>query len=315
MVAEVESMAYAGAVPWHGKGEPISEEDGRSCERTIVKSGLNWLVEKVRLMTFDTREVVNRYATRRVSDRKILGDNVGPRFHILQNPEAFRWFQPFLDAGLAVLHTAGSLRGGTIIWVLAKLNRDPLVITPGDEVDKYVLLSHAHDTRLSIRVGFTPVRTVCWNTLALAHDSDASKLIRVRHTKSMHANLANLREAMNLANAEFEASAELYQKLAHRDINQNDVVKYVKLALGVTDPKPSTRMLNTIEEILRLHEEGKGANIPGVRGTLWGAYNAFTEYLSYQRGHSIDARLDSLWYGEGRRMNQTALDAALAMAT
>jgi hypothetical protein len=82
----------------------------------------------------------------------------------LQNKDAFAWFQPFLDAREAALHTAGSLRQGSRIWVLAKLNRDPLVIAEGDEVEKFLLLSHGHDGSLAVRCGFTPVRVVCANT-------------------------------------------------------------------------------------------------------------------------------------------------------
>ena len=136
-----------------------------------------------------------------------------------------RWFQPFLDAKEAALHTAGSLRNGSRIWVLAKLNRDPLVIAQGDEVEKFILLSHGHDGSLAVRVGFTPVRVVCQNTLAMAHGSDASKLIRVKHTKDVHENLANIREVMDLANAEFEATAEQYRLLARKSINQADLRK------------------------------------------------------------------------------------------
>ena len=115
---------------------------------------------------------------------------VGPRYTILQNQDAFKWFQPFLEAKEAALHTAGSLRGGSRIWVLAKLNREPLVIAQGDEVEKYLLLSHSHDGSLAVRVGFTPIRVVCQNTLSMAHNADASKLIRFKHTKDIHENLA-----------------------------------------------------------------------------------------------------------------------------
>ena len=34
---------------------------------------------------------------------------------------------------------------GSRVWVLARLNRAPLVIADGDEVDKFILLSHGHD--------------------------------------------------------------------------------------------------------------------------------------------------------------------------
>src|SRR5262249_28186145 len=153
---------------------------------------------------------------------------------------AFGWFQPFLDAREEALHTAGSLRSGSRIWVLAKLSRDPLVIAEGDTVERFLLLSHGHDGSLAVRCGFTPIRVVCANTLAMAHGSDASKLIRLKHTKDVLENLANVREVMDLANAEFEATAEQYRRLARKSVNQSDLRKYVKRVLKVEDDQEAS---------------------------------------------------------------------------
>ena len=194
----------------------------------------------------------NHRAVRRASDNKVLGV-VGPRFHVLQNKDAFGWFTPFLEAKEAALHTAGSLKNGSRIWVLAKLNRDPLVIAEGDEVEKFVLLSHGHDGSLAVRAGFTPVRVVCANTLSMAHGSDASKLIRVKHTRDVLENLANVREVMAAANAEFEATAEQYRMLARKSINQADLRRYVKKVFKVADDQESsTRLKNIMEGIVGL---------------------------------------------------------------
>ena len=45
MVAAVESMAYAGEVPWHGLGTKVS--DDLSPNQIMVKAGLDWQVDKV----------------------------------------------------------------------------------------------------------------------------------------------------------------------------------------------------------------------------------------------------------------------------
>jgi phage/plasmid-like protein (TIGR03299 family) len=201
------------------------------------------------------------------------------------------------------------------VWVLAKLNRDPLVIAQGDEIEKFILLSHGHDGSLAVRCGFTPIRVVCQNTLSMAHGSTASKLIRVKHTKDIHQNLANIREVMNLANAEFEATAEQYRLLARKSINQADLTKYVKRVLKVEDEKePSTRTKNTIAEIIGLCESGRGNNLPSVSGTYWTAFNGVSEWLSYNRGRNQDSRLNSLWFGDSANMNRHALETALQMA-
>ena len=314
MSHQVESLAYFGATPWHGLGNPLEEADLYDWQRACVKSGLNWDVELTPLVTADTQAKVAHRGVRRKSDGRILGV-VGPRYHVLQNKDAFQWFQPFLEAKEAALNTAGSLQEGSRIFVLAKMSRDPLVIAAGDEVEKFILLSHSHDGSLAIRVGFTPIRVVCANTLALAHRSDASKLIRVKHSASMMENLANIREVMNVANAEFEATAEQYKLLARKTINQADLRRYVKRVLKVENQsKVSTRTANIINEIMGLCESGKGNTLPSIKNTLWSSYNGVTEYLGYQRGNSESNRLNSLWFGDSANTSKHALETALTMA-
>lgn len=319
MAHEIEgnNMAFVGATPWHGLGTQATEADSYDWQAFCVKAGLNWTVGLRTLALTGTNDgvTVDHKAVVRESDAKVLGV-VGPRFCPLQNADAFRWFQPFLEGKEAALHTAGSLRGGSRVWVLAKLNRDPLEIAPGDVVEKFLLLSHGHDGSLAVRVGFTPVRVVCANTLAVAHGDKASKLLRLKHTVNLADNLRAVRDVVNVANAEFEATAEQYRALVRKDVNQNDLVRYVKVVLGVENEKKlSSRSRNQIEEILRLTEEGRGNDRKGVRGTLWAAYNGVTEWLSFERIKDDAQRLNSLWYGDSAETNKRALDAALSMAS
>jgi hypothetical protein len=138
-------------------------------------------------------------------------------------------------------------------------------------------------------------------------------LIRLKHTRDIHENLANIREVINLANQEFEATAEQYRLLARKSISQEDLRRYVKKVLKVEE-EPSTRTSNTISEITRLYESGKGNDLPSIRGTWWAAYNGVSEWLSYQRGRNPQNRLNSLWFGDGAQLNKHALETALAMA-
>lgn len=314
MAHEVESLCFFGEVPWHGLGTPLTEDDLYDWEKASVKAGLNWEAERVPLVTADTGDKVSSFAIRRKSDAKILG-TVGTKYTILQNRDAFKWFQPFLDAKEASLETAGSLREGSRIFVLARLNRDPIVVAAGDEVRKYILLSHSHDGSLAVRCGFTPVRCLCSNTIALAHNSGASKLLRVKHTKDLHQNLQNIREVMNLANQEFEASTEQYRLLARKSINRANLEKYVRLVFKVKeDEDASTKMKNLMDEVTGLFEAGRGNTLASIRGTFWAAYNGVTEYLSYSRGRNADNRMNSLWFGDGQNLNRHALETALSMA-
>ena len=44
MVAAVETMAYAGEVPWHGLGVPVSND--LTPAQMMQKAGLDWTVSK-----------------------------------------------------------------------------------------------------------------------------------------------------------------------------------------------------------------------------------------------------------------------------
>ncbi len=314
MAHEVETMAYFGELPWHRLGTALEEADLYDWPSASRKAGLDWEVELVPLVTADTQAQVDHRAVRRTTDARVLGV-VGPKYAVLQNRDAFQWFAPFLDAREAALHTAGSLKQGSRVWVLAKLNRSPIEVAPGDEVEKFILLSHGHDGSLAVRCGFSPIRVVCANTLAMAHGSNTSKLIRLKHTKDVLENLANVQEIMDLANAEFEATAEQYRLLARKSINQADLRKYVRRVLKIEEEdNPGTRMANIMEEVMALAEAGRGNNLPSIRGTYWSAYNGVSEWLTYSRGRSEDARLNSLWFGDSALTNRHALEVALDMA-
>jgi phage/plasmid-like protein (TIGR03299 family) len=312
MAAAIEQMMFVGATPWHGLGNQV--ESDITVADAIVAAGLDWEVGLKDLQTVDGVPV-NHRATYRKTDGSILGV-VGPRYTPLQNRDSFDWFQPFLDAGECALHTAGSLHSGQKVWVLAQLNRDNSEIVAGDEVSKFILLSNSHDGTTAIRVGYTPIRVVCANTLAWAHSNTNSQLIRIRHTRSSKSNLENVRDIMDNINAGFEATAEQFRFLASKDFNQADIRKYVKVMLGIegtVDGDIKTRTRNIMDEILAL-VEGPKQSATNVRGTWWAAYNGYNEYLNYNKGRTEDNRLDSLWFGANANDNNKALNKAMEFA-
>lgn len=318
MSHQVETMVYVGKEPWHGLGVPIPETHRLSIEEAIAAAGLKWKVELRRLYAehgdgFNTG-VLNYCANCRGTDNAVLGI-VGRDYRPLQNQDAFKWFQPFLDSGEAMLETAGSLQQGAKVWVLARIRRDPLRVAGDDIVSHYLLLSNSHDGSLAVRVGFTPIRVVCNNTLCLAHESKASKLLRVRHTAGVKRNLVSIRETIDLAHREFTATVEQYRRLMGKAINSNDLDQYIRL---IFPPKPKesnkrrTGEEKLVPKVVRLFEGGRGSREAGR--TYWGAYNAVNEYLNYFRGKNQENTLKSLWFGTGAELNKKVLHVAMKMA-
>jgi len=309
----VESLMYVGKTPWHGLGTPIPEDKQLSVREAIVAAKLDWQVELRPLYTENPgggakSGILDHYAVCRTSDNAFLG-LVGPDYVPLQNEEVLEWFQPFLDSGSATLETAGSLNGGRQVWALAKIRDDKMDVGKDDPVAHYILLSNAHDGSISVRVGFTPIRVVCNNTLTLAHYSKASQLLRVRHTSGLHYNLELIREIMNVAGREFSATVAQYRRLQKRGIDSSGLERYVRVVFSLPEDKGGKEL---IPNIIYLFENGRGSKEAGR--TYWGAYNAVTEYLNYFRGRTQDNTLGSLWFGESTRISRQALTTALKMA-
>jgi phage/plasmid-like protein (TIGR03299 family) len=350
MSAEFESGFFVGESAWHGLGTTLPADTNLSVYDGLVRSGMNWDVYlKPAQFTADNGETttplsnkgqpMNYFTMRRMLQpqddgttkevEEVLGC-VGKRYEPLQNSQAFEWFNPFIEQGFARLHTAGSLCEGRKVWVLAELLGENYDIGGGDKVMPFLLLSSSHDGSNAVRVGFTPIRVVCANTLAMAHNADASKLIRLKHTKNIIRNLDNVAETVDAFRAEFNATAEQYQRLLAADINSNDIQRYINLVIAGTDDENeiATRSKNIIAEHVMPLLENETNKINGMNGTLWAAYNAVTEYYTHAAGGDGSGknakadpltkrsnRLQSLWFGQNHKKNAEALALALQMAS
>ena len=166
MVAAVETMAYAGEVPWHGLGVPVTND--LTPIQMMKKADLNWTVHEAEsYVRFEGKEIPTGLKSLvRSSDGKIL-TNVGADWNPCQNETAFEFFTEFVMNGDMEMHTAGSLRGGQMVWALAKV-KDSFEIFGGDKIDSYLLFSNPHQYGKSIDVRFTPIRVVSNNTLTLS---------------------------------------------------------------------------------------------------------------------------------------------------
>ncbi len=306
----VESMMWLHETPWHHKGIEITESAAYDIDSCIKSAGLDWPVttKQCYIEVMNGLKAVDAYATVRTTDNSILGV-VGERYEVLQNIEAFKIFQPFLDQKVARLNTAGSLFEGKKIWILAEILSDPIFIRDNDQVRKFILLSHGHDGKSIVRFGLTPQRVVCANTLAMAHESNLSNLFKARHTKNLQNNLEQIREMIRTINNDYDITIANYKILAQTSFSKDDIDKYVKTVLNIDEEKLSTRSYNIIERV-----KSYFTHAPGAQGeTLWDAFNAVTYYLSHDYGNNVENRLSNLWFGKSVETSKYALQVAMEM--
>lgn len=307
----VESMFSVKERPWHGLGTILTEAP--SIQEGIIYAGLDWEVKTEKLKTETGIDVTTKNAVVRQDNQSVLGI-VGNQYKPLQNKDAFNFFEPFIENDMATLETAGSLYNGAIVFILAKINSDNIVVNDEDQVEKYILLSNSHDGSQALRIGYTPIRVVCNNTLQMATTSDKSQLIRLTHRKDIISNMEDLRATMDLINQQFIATEEQYKELAKKDINGLDLHRYVR---KVFSQKKLEALLD--EEKQEELETGRKKIIARVeeifqaepKHNAWTLYNAVNYYLNHERGKNLESRYSQLWFGYTKHIDKKAFELAL----
>lgn len=323
------AIAFVDAPPWHGLGYKFVTPP-KTAEEVIERANLDWEVVKKPVYAFDGEHfcvIPGHQATIRANswgkkDCRPFG-LVGDNYQILQNHEAFRFFDPVVESGCVTYETAGALGDGEQIWVLAKVKED-IYVKGKDQIKRYLLLSNGHDGRTALQVRFTPVRVVCWNTLsaALAKGKD---LIKSHHGRGMHSRLENKQEDLKSILAHYDTLADHFERFVNKTMIENMLPTYLKSVFPDPKRKPNQKD-RTYEEAVaqnnqlrekssQLFAEGRGNTETPIRGTLWAAYNGVTElvdhYFAYQDRWQ---RLESVCLGDGHRIKQRAFDVALGLS-
>jgi phage/plasmid-like protein (TIGR03299 family) len=313
-------MMYAGQPPWHGLGTQLAEP--ATSAEAIKAAGLDWKVRKVPLFAIEGTGVVpvSQYFGIAPEDRwgkpdcPIFGI-VGKDYHPLQNSEAFEFFDSIVGQKVAMYHTAGALGKGEHVWILAKLS-GMMEVTPSDVMEKYVLLSTGHDGRTCVKVILTPVRVVCQNTLSLALKS-GDEIARAYHTPSIDRQLDSARKEVQALMKGFDAMQKAFQSMAKYTMTESKVNEYVNrvfpLPKDLTDRKAPEWILEDRANCVHLFHSGIGNDLPGVKETLWAAYNGVTEYVDHWRDRGDREHMYAVCFGRGFQIKSQAYKEALTM--
>lgn len=206
MSALVESLFYVRETPWHGQG--VKVEDAPTSEDAIRLAGLDWNVEQKPIFLEDGTKITGNYANVRDKDNRVLGV-VGERYKIVQNTDAFTFTDSLLGEGVKY-ETAGSLKDGKTIWLLARMPETVKIL--GDEIAPYLVFTNTHDGSGAVRVTATNVRVVCNNTLNMALKK-AKRVWSARHTGSIANKLDDAMETLQLAHEYLDATKKTMEDL------------------------------------------------------------------------------------------------------
>jgi len=315
MPANLDSMMYTGEMPWHRSGTRL--DNPATAEEAMVAAGLAWEVQKQPLYTGPDRDVrvKDRYVVCRM-DRLEEGAGgqlgiVGRDYEPLQNRQAFGFLDPVVGQAAAIYHTAGSLQEGRRVWMLAKLPGEIHII--GDDVaEKYVLLSNSHDGTSAVRIGLTPIRVVCQNTLNLA--LGGMQGLTIRHFADVAQRVHEAHDLLGIVRQRFDHATTVMRNMTKVSLGTLRVSEFFNHVMPVpkAEDEPGRKaIVQRHNRLAELFEVGDGNHLPGVRGTLWAAYNAVTQWAdreSYTKRHKEP--LKTIWFGNAARVKEYAFEVA-----
>lgn len=275
-------------------------------------------VTKEQLYTVDGCSVPDAYATiRSLNGKRTALGVVGKRYQVVQDSEAFDMVQSLMDSGAIDSLNAGSCKAKT--WIYGERTNATVEIVKGDAIQQRVLFGNSHDGSIPWSIGVPGNRVVCQNTFVMAISNKLSRLLKLRHSGKVLDLIAQAQNALELAGMEFMAAADQFKFMASKPCTTEALKEYTGYVFSKwADTDEESSELDTAggrvyARVLENYESGAGAELS--RGTVWGAFNAVTEYMTHQRGRGTpEARFADLAWGNGANLNRRALDGALSMA-
>ena len=300
--------------PWHNLGQIVTEYP--NSKEALIFAGLDYEVVKRKIYTHDgelpsdmdflIRDIVvpNYQATIRTDTNQVLGV-VGKDYEIVQNVDAFSFFDSIVGGDGIQYETAGALGNGERIFITAKL---PSYIKVGkdDLIEQYLFLTTSHDGFGSITAAFTPIRIVCNNTLnaALQNKSNA---IKIRHTANAKERLTMAHTVMGISNQISIQLEEIFNRWTKVRMTDAEVKKFIQVTLSPnketlhninSGSETSAYFQNMCNNAYEYAMTNETQAMETTRGNLFGAYNAVTGYFQNVRTYKdSESKLKSLMLG------------------
>jgi phage/plasmid-like protein (TIGR03299 family) len=274
---------------WHRLGTVTS--DCLTAEDAIAKALLGgWKVRKIVLQGVETTpdgvniiECPDKVMTVRTNIvtgvTEYLGV-VGTDYATVQNEEAAEVLNRLVDESGAHFETAGSLRGGRMVFLTMKLPT-AMRIAGVDDMELYLCATTSHDGTSALRVDATPIRVVCANTQRAAI-ANSKGSYTFRHTSNVRQQIAQAREAMGLMWRYLDGFQTEAERMLNEALTMGEFEKVVAELWPVADDaseqtkKNAKKRGTTLRYLIRDSDTQQA-----IKGTRWAGFQAITEYIDH----------------------------------
>jgi len=249
---------------------------------------------------------------------------VGSGYTPIQNRDAFRIADRIVGKGKAAYETAGSLKGGRMVYITAVM--DTSMQVKDDLVGLYLLFTTSHDMSLRFTILPTPIRVVCRNTQLAAMDTAAWQL-SFKHTLNAQDRIVDAAadKVLKRSAAYFNGMGTVYDLLASIDVNDRFARDYVERLIPLPEKKQKAAK-GRRDRILGLFHGGQdGAKMDAVKGTAYGLWTAATQFQTHEmrtvrredaagdKPSEEEARFNSDLWGTGAAFRERSFDLLAEM--
>lgn len=327
-IKELDCPAFVKQAAWHGLGTII--QDLMEARNVLPTAKMDYHVDKVPLY----RQYIVDGATQYIlvpdhtltvrcdlppTDVRSQLGVVGDGYTVVQNAELVDFAEALAGESGAKFETAGTLRNGKLVWLLAVMP-DTLKVG-GDNIKPYLLLHNGHDGSAAFSVRATTVRVVCWNTLSAAV-GDQNYTYMVRHTANIAEKIGECKAALSRTAEYNNALLETLNQFSRRRCERRFVEAFISALVPgdekhVTKSKGETitqcgRKRNELRDLI-LNGQQIGADSPEMlvdgEPTAYALYNGFTQWTETkaqirrttdntgEQRSEAEARMDSVLFG------------------
>lgn len=321
-------MAFTGETPWHGLGQSVTK--GAPLETWIKEAGFNWHARELPLFFKHRGQVLTQTDLGKIITRSDTNDElaiVGADYNVVQPREIMEFFRDLTEEQGWHIQTAGVLRGGRKLWVMA--GRDDLQdqVVSGDSISGRLLLATSLDGSMKTHCALVSTRVVCANTLAVSLGEKGRQRIEVSHRSIFDAQA--IKRKIGLVDSAWDKFMKTTRAMAEFHVPEVEATSILRKVFGAPSTGPvldlgwlqdfgadsglvsqddeDVRENRNVDRALELWQgAGRGADHDGSDGTAWGLLNAVTELVDHEIGRTQDTRLDSAWFGRGKDFKAAA---------
>jgi phage/plasmid-like protein (TIGR03299 family) len=305
--------------PWRTAASWVNDAAAQvSAADALVAAGLDWTVEHTELSASVITEqgvtsvpVPDKRATTRINrdgSASVLGIT-SPTYTIVQNTQSADLIDGITYEAGAIIDSAGEIGGGKRIYVAAKMP-ETVNVAGRDPVDTFLVITNGHDGTHGLSCEIKHLRLLCTNGMTGWRTSDR---VTLRHTSRMDVRVQQIRDTLRLVYAEATQFAAFADDLALTQMTDNEFWAIVS-DIFPDDEDATERQRNANQRnrdaVWGIYE---GPTQDNIRGTAWGAYQAFIEYAEWGRsvranGRDADiARAERQLLGASDRITARAL--------